>query len=181
MVEAVRRYSSLEYRKLGRWTPALARVRGRDGNSGTAAGVGGDDEPTASEAEAEVGSEGAAPPEGEGVPEVEPEGDSVPEAAGEGADDGEATSDGAAPEAADGEAADEDAGDEAAGEVGDVEAPDGVGEGVVGARGPPKPGGGPRTERGRPLDGVAGGDGRYLLKRKHLLIKVNVSGGEYTM
>ena len=63
---------------------------------------------------------------------------------------------------------------EDAGETGDAEAPDGVGEGDVGARGearptargPPKPGGGPRAERGRPPDGVAegppvaGGDGR---------------------
>ena len=66
----------------------------------------------------------------------------------------------------------EEAGEDA-GEEGDAEAPDGVGEGDMGAggasrpttRGPPKPGGGPRTERGRPPDGVArgppvaGGDG----------------------
>ena len=52
-----------------------------------------------------------------------------------------------------------------AGEAGDAEAPDGVGEDVVGARvaarptagGQPKLRGGPRIERGRPPDGVAGG------------------------
>ena len=103
--------------------------------------------------------------EGEaGAPPEAPEAVGPTETAGDGAAPevaGEDTGDGAAGEyASEAAAAGEDAG-----EAGDAEAPDGVGEDVVGARvaarptagGPPKPGDGPRIERGRPPDGVAGG------------------------
>nr|XP_020172407.1 circumsporozoite protein-like [Aegilops tauschii subsp. strangulata] len=151
MVEATRRYSSLEYRRLGRWTPALARVTGRDGNAETSGEAGGETTGDAAGMAADEVVDKAAG-EAAGVAAgnaARKEAAAKPAAleAGAGSEEG-------APVEASGPA-------EGAGSAEEAEEA-GTNVGARGAtrptvRGPPKLGGGPRAERGRPPDGVAEG------------------------